>query len=484
MLGQALGLSAVLGSVADGVHQDRVELMQGNPAAPVLIQFGGLRVSGLDSAQERQPEEVEHGQIGFAVTAVRGRVDEDRLVGRPQHVARPEVAVDPRGRPSVVELPGGQSRADPIHRLGSRGAEVAHVARRTAVRPDPGLGVELSPRAEMTEWQCLSTDPGSARPVRRPSPKAFGSPLVHHREGPPESFRDRGSSTAGWNTLQLDTAVGDGAHASDPRAAGGLRLGQPAQPGRLCGEEPGRSVGPLLAVDLGLGHEIGRYREAVPHVLSVNIGQAEPTEFSDVGTTGIDKRPVDGPVRLAAPGPRGAAGSGVAGDHISDLRHHGGDHQAVYMYAREDLDWWGHELGRELPHGSFGENLTTQGVDVSQALIGEVWAIGDARLELADPRIPCRTFAGWLEEKGWVKKFTLVARPGIYLRVLEPGEVRAGDDVRVVHRPAHSVTVERAFRGLTTEPALLPDLLSATALAPATLAAVAHRVGRARVTTV
>ena len=89
--------------------------------------------------------------------------------------------------------------------------------------------------------------------------------------------------------------------------------------------------------------------------------------------TGIDKQPVPGPVRVAAPGPKGIGGSGLAGDAVCHKRHHGGDDQAVYAVAREDLDDWERELGRTLPAGSFGENLTTQGVDVSGALIGERW---------------------------------------------------------------------------------------------------------------
>ncbi|QLE72549.1 MOSC domain-containing protein [Streptomyces rectiverticillatus] len=204
------------------------------------------------------------------------------------------------------------------------------------------------------------------------------------------------------------------------------------------------------------------------HLLSVNVGRAGTADlpgapgFEAGMATGIDKRPVEGPVAVAAPGPKGIGGSGLAGDEIVSLRHHGGDDQAVYAFAREDLDRWEQELGRPLPHGSFGENLTTSGLDVNGALIGERWRIGaDLVLEVSAPRIPCRTFATWLGEAGWIKRFTQEAAPGAYLRVIEPGEIRAGDPVTVVHRPGHHVTVSFLFRARTVERALLPDVLAA-----------------------
>lgn len=199
-------------------------------------------------------------------------------------------------------------------------------------------------------------------------------------------------------------------------------------------------------------------------LLSVNLSHPLTAEYTDAPgrLTGIDKRPAEGPVRVAAPGPKGTAGSGLAGDTIGDKRHHGGDHQAVYAYAREDLDEWARQLGRELPGGVFGENLTISGLDVNGARIGERWRIGpDVVLEVNGARIPCRTFAGWLGEKGWVKSFTRRAAPGAYLRVIEPGEIRAGDPIEVVHRPDHDITVSLLFRALTLEPELLPRLTEA-----------------------
>ncbi|RFU87622.1 MOSC domain-containing protein [Streptomyces triticagri] len=199
-------------------------------------------------------------------------------------------------------------------------------------------------------------------------------------------------------------------------------------------------------------------------LLSVNLGRAESVTYSDApsGTSGIDKRPVEGPVRIAEPGPKGVGASGVAGDAVCDTRHHGGTDQAVYAYAREDLDFWERELGRELGNGSFGENLTTSGLDVNGARIGERWRIGpDLVLEVSSSRIPCRTFAEWLGEQGWVKRFTERAAPGAYLRVVEPGEVRPGDPIEIVRTPDHEVTVSFQFRAHTTERTLLPRLLAA-----------------------
>lgn len=200
-------------------------------------------------------------------------------------------------------------------------------------------------------------------------------------------------------------------------------------------------------------------------LLSVNIGKPRPNPWKPVATTGIDKRPVSGPVMVTAPGPKGTGAVGLAGDRVYDVKHHGGSDQAVYAYAREDLDQWQADLDTRLANGTFGENLTTEGLDVTNALIGERWRIGqDVILEVSCPRIPCSTFQGWLAREGWIKRFTQAARPGAYLRVIEPGFIQAGDPVRIARRPGHDVTVGVAFRALTLEPDLLPRLLVAEAL--------------------
>jgi MOSC domain-containing protein YiiM len=203
------------------------------------------------------------------------------------------------------------------------------------------------------------------------------------------------------------------------------------------------------------------------NVLTVNVAHPHPNSDKGQLLTGIDKRPTNDHIAVRAPGPmQGGAGSGLVGDFIGDGQFHGGDDQAVYAYAREDLDIWQRDLERDLSNGMFGENLTTQGLDLTGARIGERWRVGSDGLvlEVSRPRIPCRTFAVWLAIRGWVKTFTKAATPGAYLRVIAPGTVRGGDSIVVVDRPDHDVTVGLAFRALTLESELLPRLLVADAL--------------------
>jgi MOSC domain-containing protein YiiM len=188
-------------------------------------------------------------------------------------------------------------------------------------------------------------------------------------------------------------------------------------------------------------------------VISVNVGQAVDAEWAGkLKRTAIDKRPVTHRVPVHV--------NGLAGDQRADKENHGSPGQAVYAYAREDYDWWERELGRDLRDGRFGENLTTSGLDVNGALIGERWRIGTALLEVTGPRVPCVVFRNWLDEPGWVKRFTAAGRPGAYLKVLELGELGVGDEVEVVRRPAESVTVAEAFRAYHGDEALLRRLLA------------------------
>jgi MOSC domain-containing protein YiiM len=197
-------------------------------------------------------------------------------------------------------------------------------------------------------------------------------------------------------------------------------------------------------------------------VKSVNVGQPRASSGSREARTAIGKAPLSGPVRATA--------LGLVGDAVGSPDVHGGVDMAVYAYAREDLDRFQAELGIELPDGWFGENLTTYGIDVNEALVGERWRIGGALLEIAKVRIPCNTFQLRIAEaggpdRGWVKRFTRDARPGPYLRVLEEGEIAAGDAVEVVHRPGHGITVSHMFRALTTDPELIPGLAGIEGLA-------------------
>lgn len=200
----------------------------------------------------------------------------------------------------------------------------------------------------------------------------------------------------------------------------------------------------------------------------MNLAVPRASRSKSVGWTGIDKLPAVGPVLVRAPGPKhGGLGSGLAGDTVCDTKHHGGDDQAVYAYAREDYDWWEQQLGRALHAGTFGENLTTVGAEVSGAVLGERWRIGaDLVLQVRSPRIPCATFQGKMGLPGWIKRFTREARPGAYFSVVSPGEVSAGDRVTIESRPAHGITVAEAFRALTLEPELLPRLAAAEGADP------------------
>jgi MOSC domain-containing protein YiiM len=187
-------------------------------------------------------------------------------------------------------------------------------------------------------------------------------------------------------------------------------------------------------------------------VISVNTGlEADLIIGGRPGRTAIDKRPAAAPVPVRF--------LGLDGDVCVDTENHGGAEQAVYAYAREDLDWWVEQLGRELPSGTFGENVTTAGLDVTGALIGETWQLGTAVVQVTSPRIPCVTFQSWLGEEHWVKRFARGGRPGAYLRVLTEGAVAAGDAVRVLDRPAGRVTVAESMRAFYGDRDIMRRLL-------------------------
>jgi MOSC domain-containing protein YiiM len=169
--------------------------------------------------------------------------------------------------------------------------------------------------------------------------------------------------------------------------------------------------------------------------------------------SGIDKRPVEGRVAVGR--------LGLDGDVQVNRRHHGGEGQAVYAYAQEDADWWAAELDRELPAGRFGENLRTTGLDLTGAVLGERWRVGTTLLEVTASRTPCANFERFWGVPQLVKRFTAHGATGAYLRVLETGDVGAGDAVEVVSRPDHGVTVGLLFRALTTQRRRLPEIAPA-----------------------
>ena len=208
-------------------------------------------------------------------------------------------------------------------------------------------------------------------------------------------------------------------------------------------------------------------------VLQISVGLPRDEEWAgNLKRTAIDKRAVTAPVEVRP--------LGILGDQVADTVHHGGLDMAVYAFAREDLDRWERELGSPIRNGGFGENLTTQGIDVNEALVGERWRIGEVLLEVATVRIPCSVFKNWMglggyDDTSWVKRFTADNRPGPYLRVLQEGRIQAGDEIVVEHRPTHGITVSHMFRALTTERDLAPGLLAIDGLAESVRARVARR---------
>ena len=180
-------------------------------------------------------------------------------------------------------------------------------------------------------------------------------------------------------------------------------------------------------------------------VLSINITsvvhQGEWT--GSEGRTGIDKRSVSGPIEFKD--------NGLTGDRIIDTNVHGGYDQAVYAYAIEDAKWWEKEINEEIPAGRFGENLTIEGIDVNAALVGEQWKIGSVILEVSQPRIPCRVFAGFWKRATLIKDFTQAGRPGAYLRIIREGSAQAGDAIEVIFKPDHAISIRDLFSAKSGE---------------------------------
>jgi MOSC domain-containing protein YiiM len=201
----------------------------------------------------------------------------------------------------------------------------------------------------------------------------------------------------------------------------------------------------------------------VARLLSVNVGRPQQISVRRGRPlmSSIGKAPVEGRVRVE--------GINVAGDEQADRRVHGGPDKAVYAYASEDTAFWEAELGRELGPGAFGENLTTEGVDVSGAVVGEHWRIGTVELEVCQPRLPCSKLAIRLGEPQMVRRFAKAGRSGAYLRIVTEGELGAGDAVELVHRPDHGVTVRDVSAALLLDESLLAHAASAPEL-PASLA--------------
>jgi MOSC domain-containing protein YiiM len=179
-------------------------------------------------------------------------------------------------------------------------------------------------------------------------------------------------------------------------------------------------------------------------VLSVNVGLPREFEYSGrPARSAIWKSPAVG--RIVA------RGVNLAGDDQADRKAHGGPDKALYAYAIEDARWWEQEMGRSLAYGEFGENLTTEGIEVNNALVGERWQIGTLILEVSEPRIPCWRLGVRMNDKTFPRRFTAALRPGAYFRLVVEGDVGAGDEIRVVERPDHGLTIRDVFRIYTRD---------------------------------
>ncbi len=199
-------------------------------------------------------------------------------------------------------------------------------------------------------------------------------------------------------------------------------------------------------------------------VLSVNLRPAPETLrwLDQEVATGINKQPVDGPVRVGH--------AGLDGDTIVDTRHHGGTYKAVYSYAMEDYDFWRQALGRAIPVGAMGENLTTEGLRETEIHIGDRFQVGSVILQAAEPRQPCRVLGMNFQDMGLVRRFLEAGRFGVYFQVLQPGILQAGDAITRIHRDPAGIPVGEISRLHKRDKDDLPALeaiLRVSALPPA-----------------
>lgn len=199
----------------------------------------------------------------------------------------------------------------------------------------------------------------------------------------------------------------------------------------------------------------------MPSVLSVNVGRPRPVDTSQrTVLTAIWKSPVAGRVAVR--------GVNLDGDDQADRSVHGGPDKAVYAYAIEETREWEAELVRDLGPGAFGENLTTEGIEVSAALVGERWRVGTTLLEVVQPRLPCFKLGLRMGDPSLVRRFGQASRPGAYLRIVEEGELGVGDpvEVDVTTLPDHGVTMRLVSDAILIDHGLIPQALHAPELIP------------------
>jgi len=208
-------------------------------------------------------------------------------------------------------------------------------------------------------------------------------------------------------------------------------------------------------------------------VLSVNVGGVRKFEYrGHRAESAIWKSPVSG--RVAA------RGVNLKGDRQADLEAHGGPDKAVYAYAVEDQRWWEREIGTSLSYGVFGENLTTERIEVNDAIVGERWGIGSAVFEVSEPRIPCWRLGVRMNDETFPRRFSKAMRPGTYLRIIVEGDVGAGDEISVIERPDHDLTVRDVFRIYTRDRHDVARLIAVPQLSESWRGWAEHLVERSR----
>jgi len=174
-------------------------------------------------------------------------------------------------------------------------------------------------------------------------------------------------------------------------------------------------------------------------LVSVNIGREHGIPNAKAsGKTGIYKLPVNAPVQITS--------DGIPEDVICDTKHHGGPDQAIYIFGAADYQWWSGALGRELAPGTFGENLTISDLESAQLRVGDILVIGTVRLQVTSPRMPCVTLAARMGDATFNEQFLQAERPGLYCRVLQAGQIQAGENVRLERYGGETITILEMFR--------------------------------------
>jgi MOSC domain-containing protein YiiM len=180
-------------------------------------------------------------------------------------------------------------------------------------------------------------------------------------------------------------------------------------------------------------------------ILSVNVSLPKEVDFEGQKvTTGIFKEPVKGRIMLRT--------LNLDGDKQADLTVHGGVDKAVYAYSAEHYEYWRKVFPNiEMPYGMFGENFTVEDLMESGVSIGDVFQVGSSKVIATQPRMPCYKLGVRFRRMDILKKFLASGRSGIYFKVLEEGEVGAGDTIEQIIKDPNQVTISDIVRLYTSD---------------------------------